>query len=843
MAPFVFQRTSHIELLQKIYNLFPNAKYFGIYDFAKPVFVIRDPELISTITIKKFDNFCDRNSFANKILDPMASKNLSDLKGDHWREMRKLLSPSFTSSKMKMMFELISQCAENFVDFVTTQSGKTGKTYDMKDILGRYATDTVATCAFGISVDSFKHPNNEFFLLAKKALTFDKWLVFKFFLHRNFSLLARLLNLRMFGPEIEKFFKDIVSNTVKVRDEQGIVRPDMIQLMMETRNKDSGPEFDIDEMTAQAFVFFLAGFDTTSTAMSFMTHVLAVNPDIQSKLREEIDDVLRQTNGKPTYEAINHMKYLDAVVNETLRLYTPASFLDRKCVKETKLPAATSDGEPITMKPGDNIWVPVFSLHRDPKYYPQPEKFDPERFLKGDVDNLVFIPFGIGPRMCIGNRFALMEAKVMLVYLLSRCDLEPDVKTRIPMVLAKSAVMMPDNGFWLKLRARESKTRIKVVLRLHQPTRRVPWTTPLYCRGCRSSNNRRGVARARDRGAGQAADDPEAVLQGRTQPYDLLKWSGSYFRALADGEEPSVKPRLEYPSSSTASGYCCGSLDVREWPPRRQGFDRDYNKTLPVETISRRWDCLCLDRRDLDTILAIGRFRRTCQVKKFLAIAVGLLGASLTETMIMVCQLFSHEPDGGSAMIPLTLFMEIYEYLAGLACDGNDEKDTLEQNITERTACKDGSSVDRTCSINSQDTDVDINSELISKDEVDLSKTDLSELIDNSSLEREATNYEEKRDESSTSPKGDALTGKDRADYDVTIGRKFCGVKDANDESLSSEIEKATKVTCYPNVPAERVASVTAWMLECARLQEGMVGPRNIRHTSCPLLHERSTSK
>ncbi|XP_071632065.1 cytochrome P450 9e2-like [Temnothorax longispinosus] len=466
MAPFVFQRTSHIELLQKIYNLFPNAKYFGIYDFAKPVFVIRDPELISTITIKKFDNFCDRNSFANKILDPMASKNLSDLKGDHWREMRKLLSPSFTSSKMKMMFELISQCAENFVDFVTTQSGKTGKTYDMKDILGRYATDTVATCAFGISVDSFKHPNNEFFLLAKKALTFDKWLVFKFFLHRNFSLLARLLNLRMFGPEIEKFFKDIVSNTVKVRDEQGIVRPDMIQLMMETRNKDSGPEFDIDEMTAQAFVFFLAGFDTTSTAMSFMTHVLAVNPDIQSKLREEIDDVLRQTNGKPTYEAINHMKYLDAVVNETLRLYTPASFLDRKCVKETKLPAATSDGEPITMKPGDNIWVPVFSLHRDPKYYPQPEKFDPERFLKGDVDNLVFIPFGIGPRMCIGNRFALMEAKVMLVYLLSRCDLEPDVKTRIPMVLAKSAVMMPDNGFWLKLRARESKTRIKVVLRL-----------------------------------------------------------------------------------------------------------------------------------------------------------------------------------------------------------------------------------------------------------------------------------------------------------------------------------------------------------------------------------------
>jgi len=92
---------------------------------------------------------------------------------------------------------------------------------------------------------------------------------------------------------------------VKVRDEQGIVCPDMIQLIMETRNKDSGPEFDIDEMTAQAFVFFLAGFDTVSSAICWITHEIGVNLDIQNKLREKIDDVLRQTNGKPdSYEAI-----------------------------------------------------------------------------------------------------------------------------------------------------------------------------------------------------------------------------------------------------------------------------------------------------------------------------------------------------------------------------------------------------------------------------------------------------------------------------------------------------------------------------------------------------------
>ncbi|XP_071558454.1 cytochrome P450 9e2-like [Temnothorax nylanderi] len=461
MAPFFFQRKSHMEHIQKLYNLFSNAKYFGIYDFMTPIYVIRDPDLIATIAIKQFDNFCDHNNFVNETLDPIAARNLFGLKGDHWREMRKLLSPSFTSSKMKMMFGLMTQCVENFADFVATESGKTGKTYDMKELLGRFANDTVATCAFGISVDSFKHPNNEFFLLAKKAMIFDNWMSIKFFMHRNFTLLAKLLRLRMFGPKIENFFKNILSTTVKTRDEQGIFRPDMIQLMMETRNKDSGPEFDINEMTAQAFVFFLGGFDSTSTTMSFIAHEVAVNPDVQSKLREEIDDVVRQTNGKPTYEAINRMKYLDAVVNETLRIYPIASFIDRKCVKETELPPATSDGEPVIIKPGENIWFPAFSLHRDPKYYPQPNKFDPERFLNDQVDNSVYMPFGVGPRICIGNRFALMEAKILMFYLLWRCDIEPDVKTRNPMVFTKkSFIMMPDVDFWLKLRARQSKTPV-----------------------------------------------------------------------------------------------------------------------------------------------------------------------------------------------------------------------------------------------------------------------------------------------------------------------------------------------------------------------------------------------
>jgi len=461
MAPFIFRRVCYVDNIRRMYNHFSNAKYFGFYDFMTPVYVIRDPKLINTIAIKNFDNFCDHRNFVNEDIETVAGKNLFGLRGDHWREMRKLLSPSFTSSKMKIMFGLICQCAENFTNFVTNECGKSGKTYDIKNLIRRYATDVVASCAYGISIDSLNQPNNEFFVLGNKSINFDYKMLFKFFINRHAPQLAKQFELKLFSTEIEHFFKTIVMETVKMRDEQGIVRPDMIQLMMETRDKNHGPSFDIDEMTAQAFVFFLGGFDTVTTMICFVQYELAVNPDIQNKLKAEIEDVLKETNGKLTYDAINGMKYLDAVINETLRLYPVSTFLDRMCVKDFEMPPATPDGESFTIKPGEYVWFPSYSLHRDNKYFPEPEKFNPDRFLSSDIDNSVYIPFGMGPRICIANRFALMEIKIILFYLLSRCDLEPDVKTKIPIEFDKKTVFLTsDGGFWLKLRSRAYPTSI-----------------------------------------------------------------------------------------------------------------------------------------------------------------------------------------------------------------------------------------------------------------------------------------------------------------------------------------------------------------------------------------------
>nr|XP_033325198.1 uncharacterized protein LOC117219832 [Megalopta genalis] len=377
----------------------------------------------------------------------------------------------------------------------------------------------------------------------------------------------------------------------------------------------------------------------------------------------------------------------------------------------------------------------------------------------------------------------------------------------------------------------------------------------------------------------------------RTQPYDLLKWSSSYFRALAEGEEPPTKLRLEYPPPSTASGLTLGFLQILL---RQFG---DYNKTLPVETILWRWDCLCLDRRDLNLIMMIGKFRRRCQVKKFLAVAVGLLGSSLFETMVLVCELFTHEPEGGSAMVPVTLFMELYGYLAGLRCDGSarsssDDDPTEFIVFNESTgsgslASQDLSEgkffVERICSVASQDTEADVNLdlELVSKGDAESSRSDITANLSDSYTGRRKMTDEKTEQESSsegtlkvecnnetsgadvesnkklqltdekrsnksgnTSEKG--TTGSNTPEENASRSRR---ITSADEKKRRKRILDSKLLKYYPDIPgigprlsAEEVATVAVWMSECARVQEGMVGPRNLRHMNCPPLDRQQSS-
>ena len=451
----VFRRISIFDFMLKIYNYYPNAKYFGFFFTTTPIFLLRDLELIKSVLVKNFDTFPDRRGFAD-FNDPLLEKNLFSLHGEKWRNVRNLLSPSFTSSKMKMMFTLMSECAVDFVKFMPTSSADE-ESINTKDVFSKYTNDVIATCAFGIKVNSMKDPTNKFYVYGKEASNFRGVIRgIKFLFLGTFPRFSRILNIKILNDYVSNFFKDIIKTTIMTRDAEHITRPDMLQLMMDIRGKEGHRELDIDDMTAQAFIFFLGGFETSSTEMCFAAHEIAANPDIQTKLQQEIDNVLEKSNGEVSYEVINRLEYLDAVINETLRLYPPIGFLDRMCKKTYELPSALPDKKPFIIKKDMLIWIPIFAIQRDEKYYDNPEKFDPERFLDNKMHNSsCYMPFGLGPRMCIANRFAMLEIKILLFHLLARYELKPSTKIVSPIKFCKDGLLMPEGGFWLNIQRRK----------------------------------------------------------------------------------------------------------------------------------------------------------------------------------------------------------------------------------------------------------------------------------------------------------------------------------------------------------------------------------------------------
>ncbi|XP_021923338.1 probable cytochrome P450 6a13 [Zootermopsis nevadensis] len=188
--------------------------------------------------------------------------------------------------------------------------------------------------------------------------------------------------------------------------------------------------------------------------MTFCLYELSVNPDLQEHLRAEIDDVLEKHDGNITYDAIQEMNYLDKVISETLRKYPPLTMLVRECSKPYKI-----SGTDIILDTGSNVILPVSALHHDPKYYPEPERFDPERFFseeeKQKRPHFVYLPFGEGPRICIGMRFGLMQTKVGLVSLLSKYQFKVSQKTTVPLVIdPKSFILAAAGGMWLSIENR-----------------------------------------------------------------------------------------------------------------------------------------------------------------------------------------------------------------------------------------------------------------------------------------------------------------------------------------------------------------------------------------------------
>lgn len=435
---------------KEFYDFFTSKglKHGGIYMFNDPVYVAIEPEVIKHVLIKDFQCFSSRGLSVDDQSEPL-SANLINLDGAKWKFLRSKLTPTFTSGKMKMMFPIIKNCADQMKVILDSVSGAV----DMKDILARYTTDVIGSCAFGIECNSLKDPEVTFRKYGQRMFQRSFMDSFKRILLMTpiGKYLHEMRLMKIGKKDVANFFYNLTQEIVSYREKGNIERNDFLQLLIQLKNKDDNEtKFSMDQITAQTILFFAAGFETSSSTMNFCIFELAQHPEIQDKLRTEIDYYLKKDNDELTYEAVMSMPYLDMVVSETLRKYPIAASLSRKSTQQYEIPNST-----ISLEKGTAVIIPVYGLHHDPKYFPDPEVFDPERFsddMKKKRESCCYLPFGDGPRNCIGMRFGLMQTKIGLIYIVRNFLISLNQKTQLPIeAKTRSIVLTPKQIIWIDL--------------------------------------------------------------------------------------------------------------------------------------------------------------------------------------------------------------------------------------------------------------------------------------------------------------------------------------------------------------------------------------------------------
>ncbi|XP_076416985.1 cytochrome P450 3A25-like isoform X1 [Peromyscus maniculatus bairdii] len=435
------------------------GKIWGFYDGRQPVLAITDPEIIKTVLVKEcYSVFTNRRAFGPAGL---IKKSINLSEDEEWKRLRTLLSPTFTSGKLKEMFPIIGQYGDTLVKNLRREEER-GKPVTIKDILGAYSMDVITGTSFGVNIDSLNNPEDPFVQKVKKILTSVNFLdpfLLSVFMFPFLTPLYEMLSISIFPNGLVDFFYEFVKKMKQNRLETTQkTRVDFLQLMMNTQNSNSKESLK-----------------ATSTSISFVMYQLATHPAVQKKLQDEIDRAL--PNKAPvTYDALMDMEYLDMVVNETLRLYPAANRLERISKKDVEING-------VFIPKGTVVMVPTYSLHRDPEYWPEPEEFCPERYRdlgewsplgirqikhimlptgncmfskenKGSINPYVYLPFGNGPRNCLGMRFALISMKCAVVRVLQNFTLQPCEQTQIPLKLSKRTIFQPEEPIILKVVSR-----------------------------------------------------------------------------------------------------------------------------------------------------------------------------------------------------------------------------------------------------------------------------------------------------------------------------------------------------------------------------------------------------
>uniref|UniRef100_A0A2A4JVD4 unspecific monooxygenase n=1 Tax=Heliothis virescens TaxID=7102 RepID=A0A2A4JVD4_HELVI len=412
--------------LNELYQQFKPAPYVGIWVFWRPALVVNSPALARQILVKDADVFRNRLLGSGKT-DPMGALNLFTVDDPLWSSIRRRLTTVFTASKLRGWQELYQSKVEDLVYRINADIEK-GVVNNLRSLFADFSTDIIGESSFGVQCQATRNNSGP---LREMTKEFEKYSTWRGMAWSSIFFLPDVVDIFRFSlwpKNTVEYFRRVFKLMVEERggyDREMDGKRDLLDALLKMKQdaiKDN-QDMDVDVLISNAMIFLQGGYDTSSAALTYAVYELAYSPECQQKLYEELAAAKESLGDKKfDAESLAQLPYLDAVLKESLRKYPIMGWMDRVALKSYKV------DENLTIPANTVVYVNGMGMQMDPEYFPDPQEFQPERFLPENAANIVpytYIPFGEGPRMCIGKRIGQNTMRYALAAVILNFEVRP----------------------------------------------------------------------------------------------------------------------------------------------------------------------------------------------------------------------------------------------------------------------------------------------------------------------------------------------------------------------------------------------------------------------------------
>lgn len=393
--------------------------------------MVMEPGAIRRMLLENVDNY-PKSVVTKNLLEPAIGDSLFIAEGAHWRWQRRAAAPVFGHRNVTALGPVMSHAAARAVERID-QAGP-GRAVDLAQEMVTTTFEVISDVTFSggeaFDRDKVHGAIDDYIDGAARTSLFD------------------ILGLpgwvprpaRVFSGRAVRAMKQVADTAIEERARRGHDGvPDLLDLLLQAEDSDTGRSMSTSELRDNLLTFIVAGHETTALTLAWSLYLCAFDPAVQDRARAEAQSVLQGRIAGA--EDVPALPYIRQIVDEALRLYPPAGIISRTAQKPDVL-----CGREI--RPRDTVMIPIYTLHRNHALWPDPDRFDPERFADHKaVERYAYLPFGDGPRICIGASFAIQEAVIILATLLSRFRFAP-VPGRDPKPVM-IITLRPQGGVWL----------------------------------------------------------------------------------------------------------------------------------------------------------------------------------------------------------------------------------------------------------------------------------------------------------------------------------------------------------------------------------------------------------